>query len=110
MIDRRYAKPAPPPEDIDDIVKDRFKYDHSDDEENPVYELNPYSEELLRFRARLVNPGADHGQHHSHQIHQQVALAARRQQAHAHAQQIAEMAGAPATPTLNVPTTIVTSH
>lgn len=100
IIDRRMTRRVATPEDVDEVIKDRFKFDHSDEEENPVYELNPYSEELLRFRARLLaGPLGESNTHHTHLVHQQVAANARRQQ------QIAEkMANG------TIPTTIITTH
>lgn len=48
---------------LDDIVSDRFKYDHDDDDEQPVYEVDPYETKHLRFRATIPFPPHLHPQH-----------------------------------------------
>jgi len=40
----------------DDSVSDRWKYDQDDDDEQPVYELDPYDTKALRFRATIPFP------------------------------------------------------
>lgn len=40
----------------DDIVSDRWKYDQDDDDEQPVYEMDPYDTNSLRFRATIPIP------------------------------------------------------
>lgn len=40
----------------DDAVSDRWKYDHDDDDEQPVYEMDPYDTKALRFRATIPLP------------------------------------------------------
>lgn len=40
----------------DDIVSDRWKYDQDDDDEQPIYEMDPYDTKALRFRATIPFP------------------------------------------------------
>jgi enhancer of polycomb-like protein len=40
----------------DDIASDRWKYDQDDDDEQPVYEMDPYDTKALRFRATIPFP------------------------------------------------------
>ncbi|KAH6684426.1 putative enhancer of polycomb-like protein 1 [Halenospora varia] len=40
----------------DDIVSDRWKYDQDDDDEQPVYEMDPYDTKALKFRATIPFP------------------------------------------------------
>jgi len=37
-------------------VSDRWKYDQDDDDEQPVYEVDPYDTKALRFRATIPYP------------------------------------------------------
>lgn len=37
-------------------VSDRWKYDQDDDDEQPVYEMDPYDTKALRFRASIPYP------------------------------------------------------
>lgn len=41
---------------VDETVSDRWKYDQDDDEEQPVYEMDPYDTKALRFRATIPFP------------------------------------------------------
>ncbi|KAH6686239.1 enhancer of polycomb-like-domain-containing protein [Plectosphaerella plurivora] len=49
-IDRRGL--ASPPRDIDDS-SDRWKYDQDDDDEPPVYDVDPFDTRALKFRATI---------------------------------------------------------
>jgi len=40
----------------DEIVADRWKYDQDDDDEQPIYEMDPYDTKSLRFRATIPLP------------------------------------------------------
>ncbi|KAF4625459.1 hypothetical protein G7Y89_g12707 [Cudoniella acicularis] len=40
----------------DDFMTDRWKYDQDDDDEQPVYEMDPYDTKALRFRATIPIP------------------------------------------------------
>ncbi len=40
----------------DDTMSDRWKYDQDDDDEQPVYEMDPYDTKALRFRATIPLP------------------------------------------------------
>jgi len=52
-IDRR-GLPSPAKDlDLNDRVVDRFKFDHDDDEPQPLYHINPYSFEQMSFRATI---------------------------------------------------------
>ena len=42
--------------DKDDFVSDRWKYDQDDEDEQPVYEKDPYDTNALRFRATIPFP------------------------------------------------------
>jgi len=42
--------------DADDKLSDRWKYDQDDDDEQPVYEMDPYDTKALRFRATIPFP------------------------------------------------------
>jgi len=53
-IDRRGMSAAPREADFD--TSDRWKYDQDDDDEQPVYELDPYDVKALRFRATIPFP------------------------------------------------------
>jgi len=39
-----------------DAVSDRWKYDQDDDDEQPVFEMDPYDTKALRFRATIPLP------------------------------------------------------
>ena len=39
-----------------DTVPDRWKYDQDDDDEQPVYEMDPYDTKALKFRATIPLP------------------------------------------------------
>jgi enhancer of polycomb-like protein len=52
-IDRRGMSSA---KGFDDSVSDRWKYDQDDDDEQPVYEMDPYDTKALRFRATIPFP------------------------------------------------------
>ncbi|KAI9049496.1 hypothetical protein LZ554_006526 [Drepanopeziza brunnea f. sp. 'monogermtubi'] len=54
-IDRRGM--APTAQGMDPVVSDRWKYDSDDDNEQPVYEVDPYSTNALKFRASIPIPG-----------------------------------------------------
>jgi enhancer of polycomb-like protein len=41
---------------LDESVSDRWKYDQDDDDEQSVYELDPYDTKALRFRATIPFP------------------------------------------------------
>lgn len=41
---------------VDETVSDRWKYDQDDDEEQPVYEMDPHDTNALRFRATIPFP------------------------------------------------------
>jgi enhancer of polycomb-like protein len=41
---------------INDTVSDRYKYDQDDDDEQPVYPMDPYDTKALRFRATIPLP------------------------------------------------------
>lgn len=53
-IDRRRV--SSPIKHTDPIILDRWKYDREDDDEQPVYDLDPYSTTSLRFRATMPLP------------------------------------------------------
>ena len=53
-IDRRGMSSAV--KGIDDNVSARWKYDQDDDDEQPVYEMDPYDTKALRFRATIPLP------------------------------------------------------
>ncbi|KAF8859574.1 putative enhancer of polycomb-like protein 1 [Acephala macrosclerotiorum] len=53
-IDRRGMSSAAKLADA--TVSDRWKYDQDDDEEQPVYEMDPYDTKALRFRATIPYP------------------------------------------------------
>ncbi len=53
-IDRRGM--SSPAKILDPIVADRWKYDQDDDEEQPVYTMDPYDTKSLRFRATIPFP------------------------------------------------------
>jgi enhancer of polycomb-like protein len=42
--------------DVDDSVSDRWKYDQDDNDEPPIYEMDPYDTKALRFRATIPFP------------------------------------------------------
>ena len=54
-IDRRGMR-VPSKEGADALTLDRFKYDDDDDEEKPVYGIDPFDTESMRFRARMFGP------------------------------------------------------
>jgi enhancer of polycomb-like protein len=41
---------------VDTVGSDRWKYDQDDDDEQPVYEMDPYDTKALRFRASIPFP------------------------------------------------------
>ena len=41
---------------VDDDASDRWKYDQDDDDEQPIYELDPYGTKALAFRATIPFP------------------------------------------------------
>tara|TARA_R110002060_G_scaffold44129_2_gene55570 strand:+ start:802 stop:1092 length:291 start_codon:yes stop_codon:yes gene_type:complete len=45
-----------PQKGVDTEISDRWKYDHDDDDEQPVYEVDPYDTKALRFRATIPFP------------------------------------------------------
>lgn len=53
-IDRRKMSSATP--DVDSSIHERWKYDQDDDDEQPVYEVDPYDTRALRFRATIPFP------------------------------------------------------
>lgn len=53
-IDRRGMSSAP--KGIDESRSDRWKYDQDDDDEQPVFEMDPYDTKALRFRATIPFP------------------------------------------------------
>lgn len=56
-IDRRgMPSAATAARDVDNFVSDRWKYDLDDDDEQPVYEMDPYDTNALRFRATIPFP------------------------------------------------------
>ncbi|KAI1005306.1 Enhancer of polycomb-like protein 1 [Podosphaera aphanis] len=55
-IDRRGTLSSPTKDIIEPVVLDRWKYDREDSDEQPVYELDPYSTTSLRFRATIPFP------------------------------------------------------
>ena len=60
MIDRR-GMHSRPTEGIDDILVDRFKFDHDDDdEESPAYGIDPFDISRMRYRAKIA--GSHYGQ------------------------------------------------
>ena len=60
MIDRR-GMHSRPTEGLDDIVVDRFKFDHDDDDdEAPVYTIDPFDISRMRYRAKIA--GSNYGQ------------------------------------------------
>lgn len=60
MIDRR-GMHLRPSEGLDDILVDRFKFDHDDDgDESPVYGIDPFDISRMRYRAKIA--GSHHGQ------------------------------------------------
>jgi enhancer of polycomb-like protein len=56
-IDRR-GMASPPLERNDDLMDDRWKYDQSsdDEEDQPMYELDPFDTRALKFRASIPLP------------------------------------------------------
>lgn len=50
-IDRRGMSTAS--KSVDEKTSDRWKYDDDDDEEQPVYEMDPYDTKALRFRSTI---------------------------------------------------------
>ncbi|KAL3425608.1 Enhancer of polycomb-like protein 1 [Phlyctema vagabunda] len=50
-IDRRGMSTSA--KETDEIVSDRWKYDQDDEDEPPVYEMDPYSTTALRFRSTI---------------------------------------------------------
>lgn len=50
-VDRRGMPTAA--KEIDESVFDRWKYDQDDNDEQPVYEMDPYSTPALRFRSTI---------------------------------------------------------
>ena len=63
MIDRRGMR-LQSKEDVDSIIVDRFKFDNDDDEDEvPVYRIDPYDISSMRYRAKISG---------SHQSQQQV--------------------------------------
>ncbi|CAG8973798.1 hypothetical protein HYALB_00006343 [Hymenoscyphus albidus] len=48
---------------VDEVVFDRWKFDQDDDEEQPVYEVDPYDTKALRFRATIPFPPHLYPQH-----------------------------------------------
>lgn len=63
MIDRR-GMHSRPPEGIDDILVDRFKFDHDDDDDEiPVYGIDLF--DLSRIRYRAKPSGLHYSQSHS---------------------------------------------
>jgi len=50
-IDRR-GLPSPPA-DLNDSKSDRWKYDQDDDDDIPMYEVDPYDTNALKFRATI---------------------------------------------------------
>ncbi|KAL2067849.1 hypothetical protein VTL71DRAFT_15947 [Oculimacula yallundae] len=57
-IDRRGM--TAPQKNVDTEMSDRWKYDQDDDDEQPMYEMDPYDTKALRFRATipmLAHPG-----------------------------------------------------
>jgi enhancer of polycomb-like protein len=53
-IDRRGMPSAG--RSVDTTTSDRWKYDQDDDDEQPVYEMDPYDTKALRFRASIPFP------------------------------------------------------
>jgi len=53
-IDRR-GMPAAARE-MDNSTRDRWKYDQDDDDEQPVYEMDPYDTKAMKFRATIPFP------------------------------------------------------
>ena len=50
---------ASPPRDGSDVMSDRFKYDQdSDDEDQPMYEVDPFDTRALRFRGSVPLPAS----------------------------------------------------
>jgi enhancer of polycomb-like protein len=60
-IDRRGMSSAV--KNVDENVSDRWKYDQDDEEEQPVYEMDPYDTNALRFRATIPFPPHFYPQH-----------------------------------------------
>ena len=61
-IDRRGMQPVTKrqcleeDDTLSEIVADRYKYDDDDDDEQPVYEMDPYDTQAIRFRATIPFP------------------------------------------------------
>jgi enhancer of polycomb-like protein len=53
-IDRRGMSSAT--QALESATSDRWKYDQDDDEEQPVYEVDPYDTKALKFRATIPFP------------------------------------------------------
>lgn len=53
-IDRRKMSSAA--SEVESSVSERWKYDQDDDDEQPVYEVDPYDTRALRFRATIPFP------------------------------------------------------
>lgn len=65
MIDRRgmHVRPA---EGLDDILVDRFKFDHDDDDDEiSIYDIDPFDIARMRYRANIA-AGSHHGQTQVH--------------------------------------------
>lgn len=59
-IDRRGMSAV---KNVEDSGSDRWKYDQDDDDEQPVYEMDPYDTNALRFRATIPFPPHFYPQH-----------------------------------------------
>ncbi len=53
-VDRRYVKVAT--RALESSVSDRWKYDQDDDDDQPVYEVDPYDTKALKFRSTIPLP------------------------------------------------------
>lgn len=63
MIDRRGVQ-LRPTEALDDVLVDRFKFDHDDDDDEiPIYGIDPFDIARMRYRAKIS--GSHLGQVHA---------------------------------------------
>lgn len=59
MIDRRGMR-VQSKEGLDEVIAERFKFDHEDEDEVPIYVMDPYDVSSMRYRAKIS--GSQHSQ------------------------------------------------
>lgn len=52
MIDRRGMR-VQSKEGLDEVIVERFKFDHEDEDEVPIYVMDPYDVSSMRYRAKI---------------------------------------------------------